>query len=104
MRVATAGRHTACHLPADRANLALQIAYACFTRITANDLSHRIISEGNLLATQAALLELLGNEEVASDLNFVFLDVARNLDDFETITERRGNRVEHICRGDEHHA
>ncbi len=52
---------------------------------------------------QAVQVELLGNDIFLGDMRFLFLAVAGKLQDFEAVEEWRGDRFQHVGRGDEHH-
>ena len=87
----------------DRADLALEVAHAGLARVAVDDLGDRVVGDLDLLVLEAVLLELLGHEELARDVALLVARVARQLEDLETILERRRHRVDHVRRREEHH-
>ena len=47
-------------------------------------------------------VELLGDDVLLRDQRLLFLAVARELEHLHPVEQRRGDRLEHVRRGDEH--
>src|SRR5215471_15298759 len=91
-------------LPANARNLALEIPNSCLSCVMTHDMVQGGVFELNLVRLQATVLAAARDEVITCDLNFFFLGVARELDDFHTITKRGWNGVEHIRCRDEKNA
>src|SRR5262245_13325856 len=88
-------------LPANARNLALEVSNSSLPCVMTDDMVQGGIFELNLVQLQATVLTTSRDEVITCDLNFFFLGVAREFDDFHTITKRGRNRVDHIRCGDE---
>ena len=90
-------------LAAHGADFAFEVADARFARVAADDGAQAGIGEGDLLAGQPVVLDLLGDEVIARDGELLLLGVAGQFEHFHAVAQRPGNRVEHVGRGDEQH-
>src|SRR5581483_4126073 len=96
-------RETASLLPANRADVALQVSNASFPRVVANDGLDRLFRELDLLRRNAVLLDLPGNQVLKGYMHLLFLGVPLEFDDLHAITQRFGNWIEHIsCRDEQY--
>ena len=68
--------HLAGDLAADRGDLALQVAHAGLPGVVRDDRLERPVGEVDELGRQAVLLDLLGDEVAAGDLELLLLGVA----------------------------
>ena len=66
----------ACNLPADRANLTLQVPDAGLPRVAADDGGERRIRERHALGRQAVVGDLTRHEVIAGDAQFLLFRVA----------------------------
>src|SRR5579862_6351195 len=90
-------------LAANGSDGALQVAHAGFARVVADDESNSLFRKFDLIATDAVLLDLAGNQVLEGNVDLLFFRVSLQFDDFHTVAQRLGNRVEHVGRGDEQH-
>ena len=88
----------------DLADLSLKIAHARFARIGVDDLAQRRLRDLDLAVLDAVRLHLALDQIARGDLQLLLLGVAGETDDLHAVAQRPGNRVEHVRRGDEHHA
>ena len=84
------------------ADLALELAHAGLARVVADDRADRVVGDLGLLRGQAIGLELAGDEVALRDLEFLVLDIARQVDDLHAVAQWPRNAVEHIRCSDEH--
>ena len=91
------------NLAADGGDLALEISQAGFLRVLIDDRADAVIGELDLVLRQAVLGDLFRDQVPLGDLELLLFGVSGELDDFHAIAERRLNRIQHVCRRDEHH-
>ena len=85
-------------LPAQRADLALEIAHAGLARVAADDVANRGLRELDLLGRQPVILHLLPDQVLEGDLQLLFLGVAGELEDLHAVAQRRRDRIEDVGR------
>ena len=86
-----------------RADLPLEIAHAGLARVVGHDLDERIVSYGHLFLVEPVGAQLPVDQIAAADLQLFLLRIAGQLDDLHAITQRPGDRVEHVGSGDKKH-
>ena len=96
-------RPTPSDLPAEGADLALQVPYAGLPGVAANQGADRRLGEGHLLACQAVVPYLLRDQMLDGDLQFLFLGVAGQLQHLHAVSERRRDGIHHVCGREEQH-
>ncbi len=89
---------------AQRSDFAFQVAHASLASVIARD-----ASEGSVIDRQFALLQpvsfkLLGQQEVAGDVQFLFLGVAGQFQYFHAVAQRGWNWLQRVGGGNEHDA
>ena len=85
------------------ADRAFEIAHAGLARVIGDDRMHGGVAEVALLGVEAIRFELTLDQIAPRDLGFLGFRVAGKLDHFHPIAQRTRNRIEHVCRADEHH-
>ncbi len=96
-------RQAAGLLPADGADVALQISHSGFARVMADEIANRVTREFDLLRSDAVLFNLPRDEILKRNMNFLLFRVTLQFDDLHAIAQRLGNRIEHVRGGDEEH-
>src|SRR5579862_5057323 len=91
------------YFAADGADLAFQVTDTRLVSVFADHVAQSRFREAELAGLEAMLPELFWHQELLGDVDLLFLDVARQLDDFHAIPQRRHDRVEDIGGGDEQH-
>ena len=94
---------TARDLPADRRDLAFQVANACLRRVLVDDALNGGVVEDDVLVRQAVLGDLAGQQVPLGDLELVLLRIARQPQDFHPVPESRRDGVQDVGRRDEEH-
>src|SRR5690606_28896595 len=87
----------------DAGDLPLEAADARFAGVVVDDGLDGLGLEGEDLRLDAVLLELLGYEVVARDVELLAPRVTRDLDDLHAVLEGRRDGVADVRRRDEHH-
>src|SRR5215213_8960799 len=95
------GHELARDLAAARAYLAFEITDAGLARVVADDLLQAVVGELDLLGAEARALGLLLHKVTLRYLQLLALRVAREAEDFESVLQRRRNRVQDVRRRDE---
>src|SRR5262249_2789000 len=90
------------NLPADRADLTLEISNACFSRVVLDYRFYAVIGELHLLRLEAVCLRLLADQVAFRDLKLFPLGVSGQPQDFEPVLQSRWNRMQHVGGGDKH--
>ena len=90
-------------LPDERRDLALEIADTRLARVAANDEPDRLVGKCHHLRRQPVIGDLLGDEVLLRDLELLLFRIARQLEHFHSVAQRRRNRVEHVRRRHEQH-
>ena len=88
-------------LPADRADLALEVPDAGLARVQPDHVLQRRVSEDEAPVLETVLLQLPRQEVADRDVQLLILGVAGEPDDLHPVTERRDDRVLHVRRRDE---
>jgi hypothetical protein len=89
-------------LPTDRRHLALEVSHARFMGVFRAEPMDRVARPADLLLTHAMILDLARDQEVRRDLRLLFGRVARQSNHLHPVSQRRGDRVEHVgCRDEE---
>ena len=91
------------HIPADRANLALQIAHARLARVVADDAHQGLVGEGELPGLETGLFQLALHQIALGNLALFLLGVARQMEHLHAVAQRSGDGVEHVGGGNEDH-
>src|SRR4051812_22565172 len=68
-----------------------------------DDEAHRSFGVVDLLGLDSVLLNLTWNQIAEGDVDLLVFGVTLQLDDLHAITQRLGNRIEHVRGGNEHH-
>ena len=89
-------------LPADGADLALQVAHARLARVVGDDRLQAGVGERDLRALQPGALDLARDEIALGDLQLLLLGVAGEADHLHAVVQRRRDAVEVVRRADEH--
>src|SRR5262249_28280417 len=97
-------RHPPRDLAEDLRDLPLELAQPRLARVLADDRAQRRRAELSEADAQAVLLDLLGNDVAARDVDLLLLGVSSQADDFHAVAQRRGDRIDHVGRADEEHA
>ena len=90
-------------LARERRDLALHVADTRLARVAANHQADRFIGEGDGLRRQSVVRDLLRDEVLLRDLELLLLGIARQLEHFHPVAQRRRNRVEHVRRRHKQH-
>ena len=85
-------------------DLPLEVAHPGFAGVLANDPSQSRVRKTYLANSEAVLGQLARDQIAFGDLQFVVLGVARQIDDFEPVAQRRRHGIEHVGGRDEQHA
>ena len=88
-------------LAAQLADLALQLADACFACIAGDHLAERAVRQCQLIRQQAVLTELPRNEIALGDLELFSFRVSREVDGLQTVEQRRRNALQEVRGRDE---
>ena len=88
-------------LAADGADLALEVPHAGLARVLVGDRLEGGVSERDLAALEAVLLDLPRDEVALRDVDLLVERVAGELDHLHPVAERRRDRLERVRRGDE---
>ena len=86
------------------ADLALEVAHAGFARVVRDDLAQRRLGDLDLAVLDAVRLHLALDQIALGDLQLLDVGVAGEADDLHAVAQRPRDGVEHVRRGDEHHA
>ena len=89
------------HLAADLGNLPLEITYAGFTRVVADNVTDRILADKQFLFLEPVVPDLLGQQVPHGYIDLFILGIAGNADNFHAIQQRTGN-IHGICRCHKH--
>ena len=73
------------HLAQGLVDLLLQLAHAAFTSVLLDNLLDGSFVERQFLVHQSRILLFLGNEVALGNLEFLFRDIAADLNDFHTV-------------------
>ena len=103
-RLALAGGQLRRRLAEQSPDLSLQVPNARFACVVDDDDAQRLIVDDDFVVAQCRAGELSTDQVVASDRDLLGLGVAVESDDFHSVEQRTGNRVDHVGRRDEHHA
>ena len=95
--------HPSGHPAADGGDFALEVAQSGFPGIAADDAPQGAGGELDLRGVQPVGLALARDEKLPGDMDLLVLGVAHQLQHFHAVAQGRGNRVQHVGRGDEHH-
>ena len=100
-RVRWIGGHARGDLARDGTNLALERPHASLARVLVDDFPQRGVGDLDLLGCQTVLVALSRHQILARDVDLLVLGVTAERDHFHAVEERRMDRAELICRGDE---
>ena len=84
-------------------NGAFQRTNTGLARVTLNHRLHYAIAQSDRLRSQPMLSNLLGKQMTACNLELLFIRIAGNLDDLQSVQQSRRNRFNVVGRGNEHH-
>src|SRR5262245_7219777 len=100
-RLLLGGQKLLDRLPRHLGDLALEIANAGLTRVTADDLFQRLVVEAPFLGLEPMRLGLRWDQVTAGDFDLLILGVAGDADDLHAVHQSRRD-VARVGRGDEH--
>src|SRR5262249_18203328 len=100
--VALALRHLQGGGAAELPDRATQLGDAGLARVVPDDVEERVVGNGQLAVGNAVLLRALGHEVTPRDVDLLVRGVAAQLDDLESIPERRRERLERVRGAYEH--
>ena len=86
----------------DPADLPLQATHTGFTRIVIDDVADCIIAQLHAAILQAIGFHLPADKITPGDFEFLCRRVTAEADDFHTVPQGPRNRIQNICRRDEH--
>ncbi len=92
------------HLPAQRRDLPLQVAHACFACVLGDDARHRVVPDLKHCPRQAVFPELFRDDVAAGDFELVMIEIPGELDDLHPVLQRERDGVLHVRGRDEHDA
>ena len=87
----------------DPRDIALQVSHPGLARVPVDNDLDGLVADAQRLLADAVLFQLLGDEVMAGDGGLFPARIARDLQHFHAVLERRGNGVGHVGGGDEHH-
>src|SRR5918994_3387007 len=85
------------------ADLALQVPDPGLAGVVADHGAQGALGDDHLVAAQAGLVELAGQQVVAGDGQLLVLGVAVQADDLHAVQQRARDRLDHVGGGDEQH-
>ena len=89
--------------PADRPDLALEVAHAGLARVSADHAAERGVGKRELFAGEAVVRDLLLDEVLAGNLQLLFFGVPGELEHLHAVAQGRRHRIEHVRGRDEQH-
>ena len=101
--LAIAGDQPHIRLPAEGAQLALQLADAALPRVIPDHGPDSSLADPELAARQAALRHLLGQQVPQGDLQLFLVGIAGEPDELHPVQQRGGNGLRGVGGGDEQH-
>ena len=90
-------------LPANRPDIALQVANSSFACVMADEVTHCILGELDLLGRNAVLFDLSRNQILESDMDLLFFGITLQFDYLHAVAQRLGYRIQHVRSRDEQH-
>src|SRR5262249_14656934 len=90
-------------LAAKRADVALKVAYAGFTRVMPADEADRLFRDFDQVGLESVLFDLLRDQVALRDVYLVIFRVALQIDDLHAIAQRLRDSVEHVRSADKQH-
>ena len=93
----------ACHLAQHLGNLLLELAHTALAGVAVDNLGDSGLGEGYLFLLEAVLLQLLGNEMLAGNLDFLLGDVAVDLYHLHAVEQGLGDGAQVVGSGNEQH-
>ena len=97
--IAFALRNTSPDFARHRADLSFQITNARLTRVVANNLLQRLISETNFFGTQTVLANLARDQISFRDGNLFIIGITGKPNDLHAVKQWTGDRLSSICGG-----
>ena len=96
-------RNLARNLSAHRPHFTLEVPNTCLAGISLAKHAKRFFRQFEFDFIDAVLFDLARDQEALRNLDLLFERVAREFDHFHAVAQRRRDRVDYVCRGDEQH-